>query len=152
MKRQRGATRMPPRIGTVLETSLYVDDLQRSVNFYERTLGFKPVESESTRMRTLDVTPDQVLLLFKKGGSVKATVTPFGTIPPTDGDGQLHVAFAIPKEQFDEWRVYLQEKSVEVESTVKWPEGGQSLYFRDPDGHLIELKSSNWYGQELDWR
>ena len=79
-------------------------------------------------------------------------MTPFGTIPPTDGDGQLHVAFAIPEEQFDEWRVHLQERSVEVESTVKWPEGGQSLYFRDPDGHLIELKSSNWYGKELDWR
>ena len=44
-------------------------------------------------MCTLDVTADQVLLLFNKGASVEATVTIFGTIPPTDGDGLLHVAF-----------------------------------------------------------
>ena len=30
-----------------------------------------------------------------KGGSVQATVHPYGTIPPTDGDGFLHVAFFI---------------------------------------------------------
>ena len=142
---------LAPRIGQVLETSLYVDDLQRSVDFYERTLGFKSVSGESRRMRSLDVTPDQVLLLFKKGGSVKPTETPDGTIPATDGDGQLHVAFAIPEEQFEEWRAHLTKTGVEVESTVKWEEGGRSLYFRDPDRHVIELKTSNWYGDEPVW-
>ena len=142
---------MAPKIGLVLETALYVDDLQRSVDFYKRVLGFKPVSDSSSRMRALEVTPDQVLLLFKKGASVQATVTPFGTIPPTDGDGSLHVAFAIPKPQFDHWRSHLSESGVDVESVVSWPEGGQSLYFRDPDSHAIELKTSNWHGNELAW-
>ncbi len=24
------------------------------------------------------------------------------------------------------------------------PKGGQSLYFKDPDGHSMELKTSDW--------
>ena len=143
---------MAPRIGLVLETALYVADLQRSAEFYQRVLGFNPAsDCSSDRMWALNVTPDQVLLLFKKGASVRATVTPLGTIPPTDGDGSLHVAFAIPKPQFDDWRIHLKKSGVDVESVVTWPEGGQSLYFRDPDSHAIELKTSNWHGNELMW-
>jgi len=29
-----------------------------------------------------------------------------------------------------------------IENKVKWQEGGQSLYFRDPDYHAIELATS----------
>ena len=143
---------MAPRIGLVLETALYVDDLQRSVDFYQRVLGFQPVSSPSSRMRALEVTPDQVLLLFKKGASVQASVTPYGTIPPSDGDGSLHVAFAIPDPQFDDWRIHLEESGVDVESVVEWPGVGRSLYFRDPDSHAIELKTSNWHGKKLSWK
>ena len=28
---------------------------------------------------------------------------------------------------------------IEIESRVTWPGGGTSLYFRDPEGHLLEL-------------
>jgi catechol 2,3-dioxygenase-like lactoylglutathione lyase family enzyme len=37
------------------------------------------------------------------------------------------------------WEEWLQEKGVQVESKVRWPAGGTSLYLRDPDGHLVEL-------------
>ena len=33
----------------------------------------------------------------------------------------------------------LGEQGVAIESKVEWPRGGASLYFRDPDGHLVEL-------------
>jgi len=26
-----------------------------------------------------------------------------------------------------------------VEGRVDWPAGGKSVYFRDPDGHMLEL-------------
>ncbi len=139
---------MTPRIGQVLETALYVRDLGRSVEFYQRVLGF-PIASEPLdRMCALTVTSDQVLLLFKKGGSVQPTVRPFGTIPPTDGDGSLHVAFWIPPSDFETWQDRLQSVGVVIESLVSWPEGGRSIYFRDPDDHVIELKTSNWHGKE----
>jgi catechol 2,3-dioxygenase-like lactoylglutathione lyase family enzyme len=33
----------------------------------------------------------------------------------------------------------LESEDISVESRVTWRRGGQSLYFRDPDGHLVEL-------------
>ncbi len=102
------------------------------------------------RMAVLNVTDDQVLLLFKKGASTEATVLPFGTIPPTDGDGQLHVAFGVSPSDIDTWEQRLRDLGIDIESRFEWPEGGSSVYFRDPDGHAIELKTSNWRGQLFD--
>ena len=74
----------------------------------------------------------QVLLLFKKGGSC--------TIPtPHDGDGELHLAFAIPAAELTRWEAWLAENGIAVEDKRAWELGGESLYFRDPDRHLIEL-------------
>jgi catechol 2,3-dioxygenase-like lactoylglutathione lyase family enzyme len=33
----------------------------------------------------------------------------------------------------------LAEHGVGIESEVQWDLGGTSLYFRDPDGHSVEL-------------
>ena len=42
-------------------------------------------------------------------------------------------------EIFEHWRHCLAQNDVAIESRVDWPRGGASLYFRDPDGHLLEL-------------
>ena len=140
---------MTTRIGALIETALYVDDLQRSIAFYERVLGLLPATPPLDRLCALRVNDDQVLLLFTKGGSTEPVVTPFGIIPPNDGDGTLHIALSIPSVDFDAWQERLDSCGVVVESVVAWPEGGRSIYFRDPDQHLIELKTSNWFGKLL---
>ncbi len=123
----------------VLETALYVADLQRSVDFYQRVLGFAPLDSEGTRMRTLAVGGEQVLLLFKAGATAAGAETPGGFVPGHDGGGRLHLAFAIDAEELAGWERRLGELGVTLESRVTWPRGGTSLYFRDPDGHSLEL-------------
>jgi catechol 2,3-dioxygenase-like lactoylglutathione lyase family enzyme len=60
-------------------------------------------------------------------------------IPPHDGEGTTHLAFTIPTESEAEWTTHLAANQVSIESRVTWPLGGFSLYFRDPDGHLLEL-------------
>jgi catechol 2,3-dioxygenase-like lactoylglutathione lyase family enzyme len=66
-------------------------------------------------------------------------ILPGGVIPPHDGSGRLHVGFAIDRGELPEWEAHLTANAVAIESTVDWPRGGRSLYFRDPDGHLLEL-------------
>ncbi len=139
-----------PRIGSVLETAFVslqtLIDLSRFTSVFSASHSH---QSQSARMCALSITANQVLLLFRKGGSVEATVHPYGTIPPTDGDGFLHVAFFIPASHFEIWQDRLRRSGVDIESLVTWPEGGRSIYFRDPDSHVIELKTSNWHGREL---
>ena len=127
-----------PAIHGVVETSLYVADLERSAHFYEDVLGFPRMVGDE-RFRALSVAGRQVLLLFKKGASLKPGTVPGGIIPPHDGSGQLHVAFAIEPADFEPWRRRLDDQGIVIESTVRWERGGQSLYFRDPDQHLVEL-------------
>jgi catechol 2,3-dioxygenase-like lactoylglutathione lyase family enzyme len=129
-----------PTVGGVLETALYVDDISRSREFYQRLFGFEVLFADD-RLCALSVAAKQVLLLFKKGASTKPIITPGGTIPPNDGDGQMHFAFAISAADVPAWEEWLATQGVKVESKVHWERGGQSLYFTDPDGHLGELAS-----------
>jgi len=130
---------MPP-IGRVLETSLYVDDVARSAEFYRRLFGFELLMGDA-RFSALNVSGQQVLLLFRKHGTTEPITIPGGVIPPHDGDGTTHLAFTIPLDSEVAWTGHLREHDVALESRVAWPRGGFSLYFRDPDQHLVELVS-----------
>jgi catechol 2,3-dioxygenase-like lactoylglutathione lyase family enzyme len=127
-----------PEVTGVIETCLYVDDLERAARFYEEVFEFKRLIGDE-RFCALSVADRNVLLLFLKGAAPAPMPTPGGVIPPHDGEGQLHVAFAIPASADADWERHLREHGVPLESAVDWPRGGRSLYFRDPDRHLLEL-------------
>lgn len=127
-----------PRVTGVLETCIHVDDLPRSADFYERVFGFRRLEYDE-RFCAFDVAGRDVPILFRRGGTSEPVTLPGGVIPPHGGSGELHFTFAIPAEDLHAWEKQLDEAGVTVESRVKWSRGGESLYFRDPDGHLVEL-------------
>ena len=133
-------TARPSAIGGIVETSLYVADLARSAAFYGGTLGLGRI-SEDDRLVALDAGPGSVLLLFRRGATEHATTTPEGVIPAHGGSGSIHVAFAVPAGSIDDWQATLARKGVRLEGLTRWPEGGESLYFRDPDGSLMEFIS-----------
>jgi len=116
-----------PKLDGVLETALYVDDMERSVQFYQKIFGFQVIDAFG-RGSALSVCERQVLLIFKKRAS-----------PDHDGSGQLHLAFAIPASELNHWEQWLTENGIAIEQRRTWTWGGQSVYFRDPDGHLLEL-------------
>jgi catechol 2,3-dioxygenase-like lactoylglutathione lyase family enzyme len=122
----------------VLETALYVKDLRRAMAFYDRLFGFAKMVADP-RLCAYSVEGRHVLLLFLEGGTRQPVATPGGMIPKHDGTGTTHLAFAIRAEDFDAWQQRLAAQGVAVESTVKWQEGGRSIFFRDPDGHVLEL-------------
>ncbi|PYV45994.1 MAG: glyoxalase [Acidobacteria bacterium] len=127
-----------PNLVSVLETSLYVEDLDRSVHFYRTLFNFAELNAD-TRFCALNVAGHQVLLLFRRGSSHLPTQIPGGIIPPHGGSGSLHLAFSVCASDLPDWEKKLRDQNVSIESRVHWPRGGQSIYFRDPDDHLIEL-------------
>ena len=115
-----------------------VDDMEKAKAFYEDVLGLPALTTDS-RFRAYDVGGRSVLLLFRRGATLETVRLPGGTIPPHDGHGPLHVAFAVPADDLAAWTRRLQEAGVAIEGRTAWPRGGESLYLRDLDGHLLEL-------------
>ena len=137
----------PATVSQLLETALYVEDVAAVSRFYREVLGFAflagrdpdcPGPNEPGFM-ALAVPGGTVLLLFQTGRFTTPTQLPGGTIPPHDGRGQLHLAFAIDAAQLSAWRARFAEAGVPIEGEVRWARGGWSLYFRDPAGNLVEL-------------
>jgi len=127
-----------PLPSAILETCLDVADLSRSRDFYAGLFGYSVIQSDD-RFCAFSVGGRQVLLLFVRGSDPNGTVLPFGTIPPHGSSGPAHVGFGVPSESLPAWQRRLAERGIRVESSFMWPAGGTSVYFRDPDGHLLEL-------------
>ena len=128
---------MPP-ITRILETALYVDDVDGVVAFYRDVLGLR-VLGAGPRLTALDAGQGTVLLVFRRGATTSGADTPGGRIPPHDGQGPAHLAFAVPAQALPSWERDLEERGIAIESRVRWERGGRSLYFRDPAGHSVEL-------------
>ena len=128
----------------VLESSLYVADVDRAVSFYENVLGLRRINDgyfEGGRGAALQVdSGPSVLLLFR------AEITRLGGILPAHGTtGAGHVAFRVDAGDLDKWRERLRAHSVEIEKEFAFGGNPPSIYFRDPDGNSLELAvSSIW--------
>ena len=96
---------MPPKTDGILESSLYVSDLPRAVRFYEETLGFQVIADFGERGCAMQGGAHQVLLLFKKGASRAIR-------SPHDGDGELHIAFAIASAELANWEAWLASRGI----------------------------------------
>lgn len=123
---------MGPEIARILETALYVGDLARSAAFYEKVFGFRTMTNFAPRGCALSAGEREVLLLFTRDGSRTGET-------PHYGNGELHLAFAIRAEDLNAWETWLASNDIAIEEKKLWDRGGTSLYFRDPDRHLIEV-------------
>jgi catechol 2,3-dioxygenase-like lactoylglutathione lyase family enzyme len=131
----------PPLAG-VLETALYVDDMGRARAFYEGVLGLEPMFTDD-RLTAYPVGGRSALLIFRRGAATETAHLPGGTIPPHDGAGPIHCAFSIAADALPTWEEHFAARGVAVEGRTEWgsskPARSISIYFRDPDGHLLEL-------------
>lgn len=123
-------TDAPALTGTI-EVAIYVDDVPQAVTFYEKVLGLSVLEAD-TRLTAM-AAGRQILLVCLRGASVKLPKTAH------DAQGSQHVAFSVAGVDLPAWEAHLQANGVEIVETRAWARGGRSLYFRDPDGHLLEL-------------
>jgi hypothetical protein len=88
-------------------TGLYITDLARSVKFYNEVLGFAPFDADERITARMWVTATSCCC-------ARRALQRIGSVPP-DGDGELHVAFALPRNQFQDRERRLAEHGVSIE-------------------------------------
>lgn len=133
-------------IQTVVETSLYGDDLIEMERFYTKVLGLHLVTKDPHRHVFLRVGAATMLLIFKADATLA-----HGDFPSHGTRGAGHTALGICADQLDAWRNRLAENQVEIELEKTWPLGGHSLYFRDPAGNSVELITPGVWGTPAGW-
>src|SRR5215467_15286573 len=103
---------------------------QNSIVEYSAVSPLEPGEplNDETRLCPMRAGDRSVLLLFKKGAT-----------PDTDANGAIHIAFGIARSDLPAWERWLKAQGISIELRKTWKYGGEALYFRDPDGHLLEV-------------
>jgi catechol 2,3-dioxygenase-like lactoylglutathione lyase family enzyme len=125
----------------VLETTLYVDDLDQAEAFYTRVLGLE-LDSKENGRHLFFRCGQAMLLVFDPA----ATASSAGPVPGHGATGPGHVALAATASDLNAWVEHVESCGVEIEARIDWPGGGRSIYFRDPAGNSLELTTAAIWG------
>lgn len=131
------------RVSRVLETCLYVDDLELAERFYTAVLGLQVIAREPGR-HCFFQGDNQVFLLFDPRRTVEDGN--HHDVPRHGCRGVGHVAFTMAENEVEAWREQLARHGVAIERELTWENGGFSLYFRDPAGNSLELATPRLWG------
>jgi catechol 2,3-dioxygenase-like lactoylglutathione lyase family enzyme len=130
----------------ILEFSLYVTDLGAAEAFYGNLMGLERIAKVEGR-HVFFRCGAGVLLLF----NAEATRQPPAPdarlpVPPHGASGPGHLCFAATGDEIDRWKSHLGNRKIAVEADFEWPNGGRSIYFRDPSGNSIEFAEPRIWG------
>lgn len=129
----------------ILETALYVDDLEAAEQFYVEVLDLK-VHGRAKGRHVFLKCEGQMLLLFAPAETAKGPQQGPLPVPPHGASGPGHVCFSASAADIEAWRDRLRSRGVEIESDFVWPSGGRSIYFRDPAGNSLEFAEPRIWG------
>ena len=129
------------RANEILESCLYVNDLDAARRFYDKVLGLELVEFQQDR-HLFWRCGQRMLLLFLAERCDRSD----SSLPRHGARGAGHMAFAAPDLDIASWKRHLEQCGVVIEKMVTWPRGGQSVYFRDPAGNSLEVASPKIWG------
>ncbi|MDR7143615.1 VOC family protein [Rhizobium sp. BE258] len=131
----------------MLETALYAKDLDRAEAFYEGVLGLSKITRAANRHVFFRCGPG-VLLIFNPDETVKPPAPGALQVPPHGTKGPGHACFRVSAGNIDAMAARLTEAGIAIESEVHWPNGGRSIYFRDPEGNSLECAEARIWGIE----
>src|SRR4051812_773179 len=118
--------RMNVKIQAIIETAIYVDDLDTTEHFYHEILGLRVIAKDVGHHVFFQAGASNVLLAFVAEATLKGD-----QLPPHGAKGPGHFALGIEADELDSWREHLRANGVAIEKEMQWPLGGKSLYFRD---------------------
>ena len=115
-------------MATMAHVGIYVGDLARSVVFYGETLGFQV-------SRTMETSTSKIAFLDAGGGTLELIQRPGAPGKVLDGPWS-HVAFAV--DDYDATESRLEGLGL-VLRKVTLGDGSRIAFFKDPDGHDVEI-------------
>ena len=127
-------------IDRVLETILYVDDLDAAERFYGEVLRLE-LDSRKDGLFVFFRCGDGMLLLFEPEAASTGR-----NVPAHGARGPGHACFAVAEDALPAWQARLAAAGVAIEQEMSWPRGGRSFYFRDPAGNSLELATPRIWG------
>lgn len=131
----------------ILETVLYTQDLAAAEAFYREVLGLE-VTARVPERHVFFRCGNQMLLLFNPDVTSKTQIVNGQFFPTHGATGPGHLCFRATSDEIDAWKVRLADHGVAIESEVAWPNGGRSIYFRDPAGNSLEFAEPRIWGLE----
>lgn len=131
------------RVQSVLETCLYVDDLEAAERFYTAVFGLELHAKEPGRHVFLRC--GQAMFLLFNPIATESPSSGLG-VPAHGSRGPGHAAFRVAESELPAWRSHLVANGIPIETEVTWPNGGKSVYFRDPAGNSLELATPDLWG------
>jgi catechol 2,3-dioxygenase-like lactoylglutathione lyase family enzyme len=146
VRRTRGRSEIPggliatPPIAGILETVLYYRDQGETERFYSEVLGLRLIGKAPGR-HLFYRAGSSLLLLFDPA----STDTTQGSLPAHGAAGSVHVCLLAPAEGYQSWKEYLPAQDVEIIQESRWSDQGQSFYFRDPTGNLLEIANTDFW-------
>ncbi len=129
----------------ILETILYATDLDAEQVFYRDVLGLTPSTVLPGRHVFYKI-DGQMLLLFNPDATQTSPSPPAVPVPAHGARGPGHLCFRATAPELEAWRQRLTAAGVAIEADFEWPQGGRSIYFRDPAGNSIEFAEARIWG------
>jgi catechol 2,3-dioxygenase-like lactoylglutathione lyase family enzyme len=129
----------------ILETVLYAEDLKAAEAFYRDVLGLEPFAGVAGR-HLFYRCGNQVLLIFNPDATRVPPAAGALPVPPHGASGPGHLCFRATAAEIDAWVVRLAAKAVPIDADFHWPDGGRSIYFRDPAGNCLEFAEPRIWG------
>ncbi|QKV19765.1 VOC family protein [Oricola thermophila] len=136
-----------PRLDGILETALYVADLEAAERFYGSVMGLDRIARVEGR-HVFFACGKGVLLLFNPERTAVPPSDPAMPVPAHGAHGPGHACFRVDPVEIDAWRAHLEAAGVEIEADFRWPNGARSIYFRDPAGNSLEIAEPKLWGLE----
>ena len=129
----------------VLESALYVDDLEKAEAFYGGVLGLDFVSRVDGR-HVFFRCGEAIVLLFNAAATRVVLANAKLPVPVHGASGQGHLCFRATSSEMDQWIARLESHGVIIEADFIWPSGGRSIYFRDPSGNSLEFGEPKIWG------
>ena len=127
---------------------LWVEDVERSLDFYTNVLGLEGVRIDDFRagkapFPSIRVSSESIIDIMPRAGA--PLVDAFSGVEGSAGHPVNHVCLAMDESDYEALRGRLEQRAVHCSSPMEQSFGAQGLapqafYFRDPDGNVLEAR------------